>query len=96
MTAGRDGVSANITTIDKCLGCDRTRVVDASVPICMECLLGARRGRVWALRMHECRTNPRFARKVYDAIKTDHGRRVFMQAFGLPPRFEEEGDVADE
>lgn len=89
-------MSANVVTIARCLGCDRSRVVDASVPICMQCLLGPRRGRKWAFMMHECRTNPRFARSVFDAIKTEDGRRVFVQAFGLPPRFEQEGGPADE
>lgn len=87
---------ANVVSIGRCLGCNRSRVVDQAVPICMTCLLGPRRGRKWAFMMHECRTKPRFARRVFDAIKSEHGRRVFMEAFGLPPRFEEEGDDADE
>lgn len=86
---------AGVTHIGLCLGCDKSRVVDEDVPICMECLVGPRRGRKWALMMDRCRKDKRFARAVYDQIKTERGRRLFIQAFGLPPRFKEEG-YADE
>lgn len=65
------------------MGCDRgPRKVDEGV--CEECLQHPKRGRKWAQQAHRCRTEPDFARKTYDSISTERGKKLFVALFGLP------------
>ena len=52
--------------------------------VCGECLNSPRRGRKWALMSEKVRTDPEFAKHVYDNIKTDVGRQTFIRMYGLP------------
>lgn len=82
---------AEVTRVGHCVGCNRFRVVDAEDSICADCLTSPLRGRGWALTMHRCRTDPRFAREVFDAIRSDRGRLLFIKLLGVPrPRAEGE------
>lgn len=74
---------SNIACIGRCKGCDRPRQLDDGV--CEECLHAPSRGRTWAERAHRCRTDPEFAKQVYDAIATATGKKIFMAMFGVPP-----------
>jgi hypothetical protein len=73
---------SSITRIGKCKGCDRPRKLDDGV--CDGCLTAPARGRVWAERAHRCRTDPEFAKQVYDSISTQTGKVIFMTMFGVP------------
>jgi hypothetical protein len=87
---------AGVTQLDHCIGCNRFGVVEQVSSICARCLYGRNRGLKWALWMDRCRRDPRWARAVYDRISTERGRRTFIEVFGLPPRFAEEGDTVTE
>jgi hypothetical protein len=45
--------------------------------------------------MHRCRADPRFAREVFDAIRSDRGRLLFIKLLGVP-RPCAEGEPSDE
>lgn len=84
-----------VTHVGRCVGCNRFRVVDATDSICNDCLTSPLRGRRWALNMERCRTDPEFARAVYDAIGSDRGRRIFIALLGVPRTYTE-GETSDE
>jgi hypothetical protein len=87
---------AAVTRVGRCVGCNRFRAVDADDSICNECLTSKPlRGRRWALMVLRCRTDPRFAREVFDAIRSDHGRLLFIKLLGVP-RPCAEGEPSDE
>jgi len=73
---------SKISCIGRCEGCDRPRQLDDGV--CGECLNAPNRGRVWAKRAHRCRTDPDFAKEVYESITTASGKKMFMAMFGVP------------
>lgn len=73
---------SEIARIGRCKGCDRPRQLDDGV--CEDCLSSPARGRVWAERAHRCRTDPEFAKKVYESIMTPSGRKIFTSMFGVP------------
>ena len=72
--------ASQVISIGRCKGCYRTARLDDDV--CRDCL--QRRGREWAEMSHRCRTEPAFARMVYDRIATDYSRRLFVRVYGLP------------
>jgi len=72
---------SEIARIGRCKGCDRARQVDDGV--CADCLAPPR-GRTWAERAHKCRTDPGFAKQVYESITTSSGKKIFMAMFGVP------------
>lgn len=86
---------AKVTSIGRCAGCYRFGVVDDEDSICADCLTSPLRGRRWALTMGRCRTDPRFARDVFDAIRSDRGRLLFIKLLGVPRR-RAEGEPSDE
>lgn len=86
---------AEVTRVDRCVGCNRFRAVNAEDSICNECLTAPLRGRRWALTVHRCRTDPRFAREVFNAIRSDRGRLLFIKLLGVP-RPCAEGESGDE
>lgn len=69
-------MSAVISEIGRCIGCDRPSRLDDGV--CEPCLHHPKRGRRWAELAHRCRTDPEFARAAYERIKDDRGRRMFL------------------
>ena len=69
-----------IKTIGLCIGCNRRAILDEEV--CYGCLTGRNRGRKWAMMMHKCRENPEYAQTVYDSIKNDQGKKLFVMLFG--------------
>jgi hypothetical protein len=71
-------MNAVIPEIGRCIGCDRIARLDDGV--CQPCLTKV--GRRWAAMSHRCRTDPKFALAVYERIKNDRGRRLFLQIFG--------------
>ena len=73
---------SNIACIGRCKGCDRPRQLDDGV--CTDCLESPGRGRLWAERAHRCRTDPAYAKSVYDSIQTATGKKIFMSMFGVP------------
>jgi len=73
---------SEIVRIGRCKGCDRARQLDEGV--CGECLHSPSRGRVWAERAHRCRTDPEFAKQVYESITSVSGKKIFMAMFGVP------------
>lgn len=73
---------SKISCIGRCKGCDRPRQLDDEV--CGECLNAPNRGRVWAERAHRCRTDPEFAKQVYEAIPSMTGKKIFTTMFGVP------------
>lgn len=74
---------SEVTCIGRCKGCDRMRRLDDGV--CNECLQSDSRGRVWAERAHRCRTDPEYAKTVYESIQKESGKRIFAKMFGYPP-----------
>ena len=71
-----------IVQIGKCTGCERLRKLDDGV--CDECLTNPHRGRKWAAMAFRVRQDPKFAATVYGMIRTDAGKKVFVQEFGVP------------
>jgi hypothetical protein len=74
--------ASQVISFGHCKGCYRMARLDDDV--CHLCLTSPQRGRRWAEMSHRCRTDPAFARIVYDRIGTDHGRRLFVRMYGLP------------
>ena len=70
-----------VACIGRCKGCDRARQLDDGV--CEDCLTPPR-GRAWAERAHRCRTNPAFAKEVYESIQSLSGKKMFIGMFGVP------------
>jgi hypothetical protein len=75
---------AEVTRVGRCVGCNRFCAVDAENSICADCLTSPLRGRRWALTMGRCRSDPRFAREVFDAIRSERGRLLFIKLLGVP------------
>jgi len=70
----------NVVWVGRCIGCFRMSRLDDGV--CAECL--CKRGRKWAEMSHRCRTEPAFARAVYEQIEDARGRRLFRLMYGAP------------
>lgn len=83
-------MTASITCIGACLGCTRVGVLERESRVCARCVYGKNRGLKWALWMDRCRHDARWARAVYDRIKGERARRLFIEVFGLPPRFDDD------
>lgn len=79
---------SEVTCIGKCIGCDRMRKVKVGASprggICTECLESPARGASWAERAHRCRTEPAYARMVYESIDKPRAKKLFIGMFGLP------------
>jgi hypothetical protein len=73
--------------IGYCKGCDRFLKLNSGV--CDDCLTGPHRGREWANMMHKCRCNSKYAKVIYNSIKTDRGRRLFVLMFGIPSHIQD-------
>ena len=71
-----------VTSIGKCIGCLKMSVLDEGVGKC--CLNNPQRGRVWAKTAQKVRSNPEFAKKVYNSVETLKGKKLFVEMFGLP------------
>jgi hypothetical protein len=67
-----------VPQIGRCIGCDRSGRLEDGV--CHACL--TRRGRKWAEMSNRCRTDPEFALSVYESLKTDRGRELFLAMYG--------------
>lgn len=70
-----------LTEIGRCIGCNRPGILDNGV--CQDCLNSPNRGRKWAELAHKCRVDPTYAQTIYDSIKTDRGRKLFVLMFGI-------------
>ena len=68
--------------IGRCIGCNKPTRLDNWV--CKDCLNHPKRGRKWALMSYACRTEPKFASFIYSKLKTEGGRQIFIDAYGLP------------
>ncbi len=71
-------MNGEIPQIGRCIGCFRPARLDDGV--CRPCL--TQRGRWWAEMSHRCRTDPEFARAVYERIGYERGRRIFVLMYG--------------
>ena len=69
-----------ITQIGICIGCSQRGIL--SHEACTECqeIFGERCG----LLMQEIRSDPAFARKVYNSISRDGSKQIFIKFFGIP------------
>jgi hypothetical protein len=52
--------------------------------VCFDCLNSPARGRKWAEQAHKCRNDKDYAKKVYDSINTESGKKMFVAMFGSP------------
>ena len=69
-----------ITRIGKCIGCLKMGKLEGQVGKC--CLDDPNRGRDWAYSAHRVRTDFQFAREVMQKLKTQEGKRLFIEMFG--------------
>jgi predicted amidophosphoribosyltransferase len=68
----------SIPQIGRCIGCNQPSRLDDGV--CDDCL--TQHGRKWAELSNRCRTDPEFARAVYEKIATGKGRAMFLAMYG--------------
>ncbi len=68
-------------TIGICKGCEKRAVLMNGA--CSECL---KKGEKWAQMAHRCRTEPEFAKRVYNTIPDDreNAKKMFIFMFGVP------------
>lgn len=57
------------------------RKLRADAQACEECMTAPARGPVWIERAHRCRTEPEYARMVYDSIPSKSGKKIFLAMF---------------
>lgn len=72
-----------LTVIGKCIGCDRLSILNDGV--CYDCLTSPSRGRKWAEIAHKCRIDPTYSQTIYNSIKSDRGKKLFILMFGIKP-----------
>lgn len=57
------------------------RRLRAGAGACEECLTAPARGPGWVEKAHKVRTNPEYARMVYDQIESRSGKKLFLAMF---------------